>query len=115
MQSNRSIKAKLTSRLAISCLHVGLRGSDTFYFNRLSRREQEVLVWVAQALTDDEIGMQLALAPSTVQTHRSENMRKLDLHTTPKLVRYGIELGLGIGEVYHGLKKIRTREPSPLD
>lgn len=92
-----------------------LRRSDSFLFKRLSRREQEVLLWVAQALTDEEIAIQLDLAPATVQTHRREIMRKLDLHTTPKLVRYGLELGLGIVEVHHGVARIRTRKASSLE
>ena len=91
-----------------------LRSAETFLFMRLSVREQEILLWIAQALTDEEIAIQLNLAPTTAQTHRREIMRKLDLHTTPKLVRYGMELGLCIVETHHGVTSIRTHEPSRL-
>lgn len=64
-------------------------------FNRmLSEREQEILVWIGNALTDDEIGRRLDITPATVSTHRSAIMRKLDIHSTPKLIRYCTAIGL---------------------
>ncbi len=71
-----------------------LRRSETAFFKRLSLREQEVLLWAAQALSDEEIGVQLDLSTTTAQTHRREIMRKLNIHSTPKLIRYGMELGM---------------------
>lgn len=64
-------------------------------FNRvLSEREQEILVWIGNSLTDDEIGRRLDITPATVSTHRSAIMRKLDIHSTPKLIRYCTAIGL---------------------
>lgn len=64
-------------------------------FNRvLSEREQEILVWIGNSLTDDEIGRRLDITPATVSTHRAAIMRKLDIHSTPKLIRYCTQIGL---------------------
>jgi two-component system response regulator NreC len=72
-----------------------LRRSETAYFKLLSKREQEVLLWIARALSDDEIADQLDISAATAKTHRREIMRKLNVPNTPKLIRYGLDLGMG--------------------
>jgi DNA-binding NarL/FixJ family response regulator len=74
-------------------LHRLKRNPDSFH-RLLSEREQEILVWIGNALTDDEIARILTITPATVDTHRSAIMRKLDIHTTPLLIRYCNEVGL---------------------
>jgi DNA-binding NarL/FixJ family response regulator len=71
------------------------RHSDTAFFKLLTAREQETLFWISQSLSDTEIAEQLRLTASTVQTHRREIMRKLNIHSTPKLIRFGLEIGMG--------------------
>ncbi len=88
-----------------------LRRSDKAFFKLLSDREQEVLLWIAQALSDEEIATQLNLSVSTAKTHRREIMHKLNLPNTPKLIRYGLELGLGIVEHHNGVSRTRTYQP----
>jgi len=64
-------------------------------FNRvLSEREQEILVWIGNSLSDEEIGRRLDITTATVTTHRAAIMRKLDIHSTPKLMRYCTSIGL---------------------
>lgn len=60
----------------------------------LTERETEVLRFVAQGMTNKEIAEKLALSIRTVNTHRTNLMRKLDLHDTAGLVRYAIQAGL---------------------
>jgi DNA-binding NarL/FixJ family response regulator len=69
------------------------RAPDSFH-RILSEREQEILVWIGNALTDEEIGRLLTIAPRTVDTHRVAIMKKLDIHSTPLLIRYCTEMGL---------------------
>lgn len=71
-----------------------LRQSRHAFFKLLSARQLAVLRLIAQALTDDEIADRLQLASTTVQTHRREIMHKLDIHSTPKLMHYAMELGI---------------------
>ena len=92
-----------------------LRRSGTAFFKLLSARQQEILLWIAQSLTDEEIAAQLGLSVSTAKTHRREIMRKLDVSSTPKLIRYGLELGIGIVETKNGVTRIRTRQASSFD
>jgi two-component system NarL family response regulator len=61
---------------------------------RLGRRETEVLVLVAQGVRSLEIASRLHIAPSTVDVHRRNLMRKLDLHSVAELTQYAIRAGL---------------------
>ncbi len=61
---------------------------------RLTKREEEVLQLVVQGLTSREIAEKLCLSISTINTHRTNLMQKLDIHETAGLVRFAIQEGL---------------------
>lgn len=60
----------------------------------LSRRERQVLEYVAEGLTTPEIGKALGLSPKTIARHRERIMNKLDLHSATDLVKFAIRTGL---------------------
>jgi two-component system response regulator NreC len=60
----------------------------------LSERERQVLEFVAQGLTNQEIGQQLELSPKTIARHRERIMKKLNLHSRTALVKFAIQTGL---------------------
>jgi len=60
----------------------------------LSAREREVLQLVAEGHASKAIAARLHVSPSTVDTHRKNMMRKLDLHRVADLVCYAIRTGL---------------------
>ncbi len=60
----------------------------------LGRREREVLGLLADGKTSPEIGDQLHIAPSTVDVHRRNIMRKLDIHSVAELTKFAIREGL---------------------
>ncbi|SRR6266581_5128320 len=64
---------------------------------RLGAREQQVLQLIAEGHTSPEIAKKLHLAPSTVEVHRRNIMRKLDLHSVAELTKYAIRNGLTTG------------------
>ncbi|HEY0978701.1 MAG TPA: response regulator transcription factor, partial [Flavobacteriales bacterium] len=57
----------------------------------LSEREVEVLAALAEGLSNKQIGEQLFISPRTVDTHRTNLMRKLDTHNVAGLVRIAIQ------------------------
>ena len=61
---------------------------------KLGRREIEVLKLVAEGLTSTAIGERLFIAPGTVEVHRRNVMRKLELHNIAELTQYAIREGL---------------------
>lgn len=63
----------------------------------LGVRERQVLQLVAEGHTSVEIAGHLKMAPSTVEVHRRNIMRKLDLHSVADLTKYAIRNGLTEG------------------
>ena len=60
----------------------------------LTPREKEVLVQIAEGLTNPEIAEELTISVKTVDRHRENIMRKLNLHSRVDLVKYAIRKGL---------------------
>jgi DNA-binding NarL/FixJ family response regulator len=60
----------------------------------LTSREREVVQRIAEGQTAKEIAAGLELSVKTVESHRINLMRKLDIHETATLVRYAIRRGL---------------------
>jgi len=61
---------------------------------RLTTRERQVLQLIAEGLTSAQIGDRLHIAASTVEVHRRNLMRNLDLHNVAELTRYAITQGI---------------------
>jgi len=60
----------------------------------LSPREREIAILLAEGKTAAEIAAQLHISPNTVDVHRRNLMRKLDLHNVVDLTKYAIRTGL---------------------
>ena len=60
----------------------------------LSSREKEVLQLVTEGKSSKEIGQVLFLSPKTIDVHRNNIMKKIDLYTIPELTKYAIQKGL---------------------
>ena len=60
----------------------------------LTPREQEILKLVAEGHSNHEIAAHLFLSKKTVETHRANTMRKLDLHDVTELVKYALRRGI---------------------
>ncbi len=71
------------------------RQSTNPFSRMLSDREQQVLVCVAHALTDEEIAERLSIDSSTAHSHRKSLLKKLGQHSTPKLMHHAIRHGYG--------------------
>jgi DNA-binding NarL/FixJ family response regulator len=60
----------------------------------LTPRQREVLQLIAEGSSTKEIAEKLNISVKTAKTHRSELMRRLDLHDVASLVRYAMQIGL---------------------
>ena len=60
----------------------------------LSSREKEVLQLISEGNSSKEIGEILFLSPKTIDVHRNNIMKKIDLYTIPELTKYAIQKGL---------------------
>jgi DNA-binding NarL/FixJ family response regulator len=60
----------------------------------LSQREREVLKLIAEGYKNKEIAADLCISLKTVEKHRANLMKKLDLHNAAALTVYAVEKGL---------------------
>ncbi len=60
----------------------------------LTIREREILQLVAESHTTKEIAAKLGISAKTVDNHRTNLMRKLDVHDVAGLTRYALEHGI---------------------
>lgn len=60
----------------------------------LTRREREILQLIAESHSTREIATKLDISVKTAENHRTNLMRKLDLHDVAGLTRYAINQGL---------------------
>jgi DNA-binding NarL/FixJ family response regulator len=80
------------ARLALNQFVRGpLDGPQT---NQISAREREVLIAIAEGLSNKEIACRLGVGVRTVETHRERIMRKLNIHSIAGLTKFAIAKGL---------------------
>ena len=60
----------------------------------LSSREMEVLQQIAEGAANKQVAAELGISIKTVEKHRTNLMKKLDIHDTAGLTRYAIEAGI---------------------
>ena len=60
----------------------------------LSERERQILAFVAEGLTDREIGERLFISPSTVRSHLDRIGKKTGLRRRAELTRLAVDLGV---------------------
>ena len=59
--------------------------------DRLSKREREVLVSVANGMSSQKIADQLQISPRTVEIHRSNMLNKMGANNTSEAIRLAVE------------------------
>lgn len=78
--------------LAIACLTKHARAAPDF--QRLSRRETQVVGYLASGMTNREIAELLKISIKTVDTHRGQILKKLGLRNNSDLTRFAMRHGL---------------------
>ena len=69
------------------------RGIEDSY-DLLTPREREVLQLAAEGKSNKESAAMLNLSAHTVETHRTNLMQKLNLHSVPELILYAVRKGI---------------------
>ncbi len=72
----------------------GRQSAPPAQLDLLTDREREVLLLVAEGLSNDEIAGRLVISPATAKTHVSRTMIKLGARDRAQLVVYAYEAGL---------------------
>jgi len=79
------------ARLALD--HIA-RGGGDWKGDALSVREREVLVAIAEGLSNKQIAARLGVGIRTIETHRDRITHKLNIHTVAGLTKFAIANGL---------------------
>ena len=69
-------------------------GDEQRSYDELTPRQRQVLVLIAEGVSNAEIAERLDISAKTVARHRENIMRKLGLHSRTELVKYAIRIGL---------------------
>jgi len=64
-------------------------------FRKLSVREKEIITLITRGNNNPNIARALDISRNTVETHRKNIYRKLDIHNVPELVRFALAFELG--------------------
>jgi DNA-binding NarL/FixJ family response regulator len=75
-------------------LHPTDRDTESTEQNSLTPREREVIQLLAEGKTTKEVAVALSLSVKTAETHRTNLMRKLDLHSVADLTLYAVRNGI---------------------
>src|SRR5216117_1913810 len=95
VEALRRDKTYFTSKVAAMVLEGYLKGGTpstpvTVGRNRLTPREREIVQLLAEGKSTKEVAVALGLSVTTAETHRSNIMRKLQLHSVSDLVLYAV-------------------------
>ena len=85
-----AIAGKLLEEYVCLMRERGLQDS----YDLLTEREREILHLLAEGKSNKEAAAALGLSPYTVETHRTNLMQKLALHSTAEIVLYAVRKGL---------------------
>jgi DNA-binding NarL/FixJ family response regulator len=91
------LSPSVTRRVIGEFATAGARGrpaAQPHGLEQLTDREREVMVLVAEGLSNDEIAARLLISPATAKTHVSRTMVKLGARDRAQLVVYAYEVGL---------------------
>lgn len=84
----------ISSKVVNGYLGLGEGSGVTSIWSTVTHRERQVLKLVAEGRSNRVIAEYLCLSVKTVEKHRSNLMRKLDLHNASALTAFAIEKGL---------------------
>jgi DNA-binding NarL/FixJ family response regulator len=93
VRRNETYLSPAVSKGVLSDYVQRLRGEET-PSAQLTPRQREVLQLIAEGHSTKEIARRLDLSVKTVDTHRSQLMRQLDIHEVAGLVRHAMRIGL---------------------
>lgn len=90
-QGGQFIDSSLTARVTAG--FIGAKGSGAKPTTELTERETQVLRLIAAGHAHKEIAARLSLSPKTVDAHKANAMRKLDLNGRIDIIKYAVLQG----------------------
>lgn len=89
------LSAKLNAEVIRKYLSpVAEKRSASSGYDRLTEREQQIFRLMVEGHPSKGIAQMLYLSPRTVEKHRSNIVKKLDIHEPMAMVRYAVKIGV---------------------
>jgi DNA-binding NarL/FixJ family response regulator len=92
-QGENYISPLLSGDMAHALIQASNKGQLPADSEGLTMREREVLKLIAEGITNKEIADLLYISTRTVENHRANIMRKLNIKNTAQLIKYAIRKG----------------------
>lgn len=80
----------VSERVLLGFLNPGETSESGVREERLSSREREIVQLLVEGRTNKEVATALGISAKTVDAHRTNIMRKLEIHSIAELVRYAV-------------------------
>jgi len=90
---NNYLSPSIVDKVVAGYLSGGDASTAKHSWEVLTRREREVIKLIAEGKRTKEIAEYLSLSPKTIEKHRTNLMRKLDLHNVSEVTVYALKNG----------------------
>lgn len=90
LESVRRHKFFLSPQMAKRNTAEPARNGSNLPLPRLTAREREIIQLLAEGYVNKDIATRLNISVKTAETHRTNIMRKIDVHSLPDLTRFAI-------------------------
>ncbi len=89
-----SVSKVMAEKITNKTNDIGIPATNKEIYDVLTGREKTILYMVAEGYCSKEIAKHLSISINTVNNHRANIMRKLNIHDAVGLTKYAINLGL---------------------
>jgi DNA-binding NarL/FixJ family response regulator len=103
----------VANKIPSGCLADDQRPSCATVAQSITGREREVLTRIARGSSNKLIARELGVSPKTVEKHRSNMMRKLQLHNVAAITTFAIRNGITGTEPFSGRIAARLQPVNP--
>lgn len=93
IEGKQYLSPSIVDKVVSGYLSGGATSTSEPTWEVLTRREREVIKLIAEGKRTKDIATYLSLSPKTIEKHRTNLMRKLDLHNVSEVTVYAIKNG----------------------
>lgn len=94
MKGHTYLSPSISRQVVDEYVSMKSRSAEDDRYNTLSNREREVFQMITEGRSTKEIADILCLSSSTVKSHRSKIMEKLQMNNISQLIQFAIRLGI---------------------
>jgi DNA-binding NarL/FixJ family response regulator len=94
LNGKKYLSPSISTNIVNGYLNPQSDAKHTSSWDLLTRREREIVKLIAEGYRSKDIAEYLSISIKTVEKHRTNLMKKLDLHSVSSLTNYAIQQGI---------------------